>query len=124
MNISVVIPLYNEAESLPELFAWIKKMMLEHNYTYEIIAVNDGSTDASWEVICKEAQTNSNIKGISFQRNYGKSAALHVGFQQAKGDVVITMDADLQDSPEEIPELYNMITQQDYDLVSGWKKKR
>ena len=124
MNISVVIPLYNEAESLPELFAWIKKVMLEHNYTYEIIAVNDGSTDASWEVICKEAQTNSNIKGISFQRNYGKSAALHVGFQQAKGDVVITMDADLQDSPEEIPELYNMITQQDYDLVSGWKKKR
>lgn len=124
MNISVVIPLYNEAESLPELFAWIKKVMLEHNYTYEIIAVNDGSTDASWEVICREAQTNSNIKGISFQRNYGKSAALHVGFQQAKGDVVITMDADLQDSPEEIPELYNMITQQDYDLVSGWKKKR
>lgn len=98
--------------------------MLEHNYTYEIIAVNDGSTDNSWEVICREAQTNSNIKGISFQRNYGKSAALHVGFQQAKGDVVITMDADLQDSPEEIPELYNMITQQDYDLVSGWKKKR
>ncbi len=124
MNISVVIPLYNEAESLPELFAWIKKVMLEHNYTYEILAVNDGSTDASWEVICKEAQTNSNIKGISFQRNYGKSAALHVGFQQAKGDVVITMDADLQDSPEEIPELYNMITQDDYDLVSGWKKKR
>ncbi len=124
MNISVVIPLYNEAESLPELFAWIKKVMLEHNYTYEIIAVNDGSTDNSWEVICREAQTNSNIKGISFQRNYGKSAALHVGFQQAKGDVVITMDADLQDSPEEIPELYNMITQQDYDLVSGWKKKR
>lgn len=124
MNISVVIPLYNEAESLPELFAWIKKVMLEHNYTYEIIAVNDGSTDNSWEVIYREAQTNSNIKGISFQRNYGKSAALHVGFQQAKGDVVITMDADLQDSPEEIPELYNMITQQDYDLVSGWKKKR
>lgn len=98
--------------------------MLENNFTYEIIAVNDGSTDNSWEVVCKEAQQNSNIKGISFQRNYGKSAALHVGFQQAKGDVVITMDADLQDSPDEIPELYRMITKDDFDLVSGWKKKR
>lgn len=124
MNISVVIPLFNESESLPELFAWIKKVMLEHQFTYEIIAVNDGSTDNSWDVIQQEGSKNSNIKGICFQRNYGKSAALHVGFQQAQGDVVITMDADLQDSPDEIPDLYKMITVDDYDLVSGWKKKR
>ncbi|GGJ88837.1 MULTISPECIES: glycosyltransferase family 2 protein [Parabacteroides] len=124
MDISVVIPLYNEAESLPELEAWIERVMKEHNFTYEIIFVNDGSTDNSWEVIQELQQKNSCIKAIKFRRNYGKSPGLHCGFQRAKGDVVITMDADLQDSPDEIPELYRMIKEDGYDLVSGWKKKR
>ncbi|HMV16074.1 MAG TPA: glycosyltransferase family 2 protein [Chitinophagales bacterium] len=124
MNISVVIPLFNEDESLPELFSWIEKVMLENNYSYEIIAVDDGSKDKSWQVITTHAQKNPAIKGIRFQRNYGKSAALQVGFEAAQGDVVITMDADLQDSPDEIPELYKMISVDAYHLVSGWKKKR
>jgi len=124
LNISVVIPLFNEDESLPELFSWIEKVMLENNYSYEIIAVDDGSKDKSWQVITTHAQKNPAIKGIRFQRNYGKSAALQVGFEAAQGDVVITMDADLQDSPDEIPELYKMISVDAYHLVSGWKKKR
>ena len=124
MDISVVIPLYNEAESLPELFAWIERVMKEHNFSYEVIFINDGSTDNSWEVI--EALKSKNpevVHAVKFRRNYGKSPGLNCGFQRAKGDVVITMDADLQDSPE-IPELYRMITEEGYDLVSGWKKKR
>lgn len=124
MDISVVIPLYNEAESLPELEAWIERVMKEHNFTYEVIFVNDGSTDNSWEVIEELQQKNPCIRGVKFRRNYGKSPGLHCGFQRAKGDVVITMDADLQDSPDEIPELYRMIKEDGYDLVSGWKKKR
>ena len=124
MDISVVIPLYNEAESLPELEAWIERVMKEHNFTYEIIFVNDGSTDNSWEVIEGLQQKNPCIRAIKFRRNYGKSPGLHCGFERAQGDVVITMDADLQDSPDEIPELYRMITEDGYDLVSGWKKKR
>lgn len=124
MNISIVIPLFNEDESLPELFAWIERVMKENNFSYEVIAINDGSKDNSWKVIKAASEKNPNVKGISFQRNYGKSAALQVGFQAAQGDVVITMDADLQDSPDEIPELYKMITVDGYHLVSGWKKKR
>lgn len=124
MNISVVIPLLNEDESLPELFSWIEKVMQENNFSYEVIAVDDGSRDDSWKVIQAQSKQNPNIKGIQFQRNYGKSAALQVGFEAAQGDVVITMDADLQDSPDEIPELYKMITEDGYHLVSGWKKKR
>ena len=124
MDISVVVPLYNEAESLPELTAWIERVMKESGYTYEIIFVNDGSTDSSQEVIRSLAARNPRIRSVAFARNYGKSPALNVGFQRAEGDVVITMDADLQDSPDEIPELYRMITQDGYDLVSGWKKKR
>ena len=124
MDISVVIPLYNEAESLPELEAWIERVMKEHNFTYEIIFVNDGSTDNSWEVIEGLQQKNPCIRAIKFRRNYGKSPGLHCGFERAHGDVVITMDADLQDSPDEIPELYRMITEDGYALVSGWKKKR
>ncbi len=124
MDISVVIPLYNEAESLPELEAWIERVMKENGFTYEIIFVNDGSTDNSWEVIQALQQKNPCIRAIKFRRNYGKSPGLHCGFQRAQGDVVITMDADLQDSPDEIPELYRMITEENYDLVSGWKKKR
>ncbi len=124
MNISVVIPLFNEEESLPELEAWIRKVMNEHDFTYEIIMVDDGSTDNSWEVIEKLAIANPQVKGIKFRRNYGKSAGLNVGFEAAEGDVVITMDADLQDSPDEIPELFRMITEDKFDLVSGWKKKR
>jgi glycosyltransferase involved in cell wall biosynthesis len=124
MQISIVIPLYNEEESLPELTAWIKKVMEENNFSYEVILVNDGSKDNSWQVIRSLSLQNKNIKGISFNRNYGKSAALQVGFQEAKGNVIITMDADLQDSPEEIPDLYKMITEQKFDLVSGWKKER
>lgn len=124
MNISVVIPLLNEEESLPELFSWIEKVMSANNFSYEVIAVDDGSRDDSWKVIKEYSQKNPNIKGIQFQRNYGKSAALQVGFEAAQGDVVITMDADLQDSPDEIPELYKMITADGYHLVSGWKKKR
>lgn len=124
MDISVVIPLYNEAESLPELTEWIERVMSANGYSYEIIFVNDGSTDNSMEVIHSLAAANSAIHAVSFSRNYGKSPALNTGFARAQGDVVITMDADLQDSPDEIPELYRMITQEGYDLVSGWKKKR
>lgn len=124
MDISVVVPLYNEAESLPELAAWIERVMKENNFTYEVIFVNDGSTDDSWDVICRLAAENPAIKGVAFRRNYGKSPALNTGFSHAQGDVVITMDADLQDSPDEIPELYRMIREDGYDLVSGYKKKR
>jgi glycosyltransferase involved in cell wall biosynthesis len=123
-NISVVIPLFNEEESLPELHDWIVRVMTTHHFSFEIIFVNDGSKDRSWEVIQQLNQRNAHVRGIKFQRNYGKSAALFAGFEASKGDVVITMDADLQDSPEEIPELFRMIMEQDYDLVSGWKKKR
>lgn len=123
-NISIIVPLYNEDESLPELASWIERVMTQHHYSYEVIMVNDGSTDKSWDVIQELASKNSCIKGISFRRNYGKSAALNVGFEHAEGDVVITMDADLQDSPDEVPELYKMITEDGFDLVSGWKKKR
>jgi glycosyltransferase involved in cell wall biosynthesis len=124
MDISLVIPLLNEEESLPELSAWIEKIMLDNNYSYEIIFVDDGSTDSSWDVIEQLRIKNPNIKGIKFQRNYGKSAGLNEGFRAAQGDVIITMDADLQDSPDEIPELRRMILEDGYDLVSGWKKKR
>lgn len=124
MNISVVIPLYNEEESLPELHDWIVKVMTEHQFSYEILFVDDGSNDKSWQVIEGLASRNPNVHGIKFRRNYGKSAALNVGFEAVQGDVVITMDADLQDSPEEIPELYKMILVDGHDLVSGWKKKR
>jgi glycosyltransferase involved in cell wall biosynthesis len=123
-EISVVIPLYNEAESLPELTSWITRVMTENHFTYEIILVDDGSNDGSWHVIEKIAHDNESVRGIKFRRNYGKSAALHSAFQAVRGNVVITMDADLQDSPDEIPELYAMIRDQGYDLVSGWKKKR
>lgn len=124
MDISVIIPLYNEAESLPELHSWIKRVMNENNYSYEIIFINDGSTDTSWQVIEDLKAQNPEVRGIKFRRNYGKSPALHEGFLRAEGDVVITMDADLQDSPDEIPGLYKMIMDDNYDLVSGWKKKR
>jgi len=124
MNLSIVIPLKDEAESLPELCAWIDKVVAENHFSYEIILVDDGSTDDSWNVIQQLRSNNPNIKGIRFQRNYGKSAALNEGFKATAGDVVITMDADLQDSPDEIPELYHMITKEGYHLVSGWKKKR
>lgn len=124
MDISVVIPLYNEEESLPELFSWIERVMNEHSFSYEVIFIDDGSTDTSWAVIEELSQKSENVKGIKFRRNYGKSPGLHCGFQRAKGDVVITMDADLQDSPDEIPELYRMVKEEGYDLVSGWKKKR
>ena len=124
MDISVIVPLYNEAESLPELQQWIERVMDANGFTYEVIYVNDGSTDGSWEVIQRLAASNPSVKGVCFRRNYGKSPALNTGFRSAKGDVVITMDADLQDSPDEIPELYRMITQDKYDLVSGWKQKR
>lgn len=124
LQISVVIPLYNEAESLPELHDWIVRVMQEHNFTYEILFVDDGSSDGSWEVIEGLSKRNSKVRGFKFVRNYGKTAALQTAFVQAKGNVIITMDADLQDSPDEIPELYRMITEDKYDLVSGWKKKR
>lgn len=124
MDLSIVIPLIDEAESLPELTAWIEKVMAENRYSYEVIFVDDGSSDNSWEVIEGLRAKNSNIKGIKFQRNYGKSAGLNEAFRAATGDVVITMDADLQDSPDEIPELRRMITEEGYDMVSGWKKKR
>jgi glycosyltransferase involved in cell wall biosynthesis len=124
MDISVVIPLYNEEESLPELAVWIKKVMDMHQYSYELIMIDDGSKDNSWKVIKKLQRENPDIKGIKFRRNYGKSAALYCGFDVVRGDVVITMDADLQDSPDEIPELFKMIKEDGYDLVSGWKKKR
>ena len=124
MDLSIVIPLFNEEESLPELCAWIEKVIHANNYSYEIILVDDGSTDNSWNVIEQLRITNSNIKGIKFQRNYGKSAALNEGFKAAQGNVIITMDADMQDSPDEIPELRKMIIEDDFDIVSGWKKKR
>ena len=124
MDISVVIPLYNEEESLPELYSWIERVMNENGFTYEVIFVNDGSTDGSWSVIERLSKQSPCVRGIKFRRNYGKSPALHCGFARAEGDVVITMDADLQDSPDEIPELYRMIKNEGYDLVSGYKKKR
>lgn len=124
MNISVIVPLYNEEESLPELMSWIDRVMQENRFSYEVIFINDGSTDRSWDVITDLQQQYPSVRGIKFRRNYGKSPALHIGFGEAKGDVVITMDADLQDSPDEIPALFKMITEEGYDLVSGWKKKR
>ena len=124
MDISVVIPLFNEEESVPELCSWIDKVMKENNFFYEVLLMDDGSKDKSWEVIEKLSSENSNLKGVKFRRNYGKSAALNVAFAKAEGDVVITMDADLQDSPDEIPELYSMIMKDGFDLVSGWKQKR
>ena len=124
LQLTVLIPLYNEEESLPELHDWIVKVVTENQYTYEILFVDDGSTDDSWSVIDRLARMNPNVRGIRFNRNYGKTTALQTGFQAVRGQVVITMDADLQDSPDEIPELYRMITQDNYDLVSGWKQKR
>ena len=124
MDISVIVPLYNEEESLPELYAWIQRVMEKNGFTYEVIFVNDGSTDRSWQIIEGLAAQSEQAKGIKFRRNYGKSPALYCGFERAQGDVVITMDADLQDSPDEIPELYRLITEDGYDLVSGYKKKR
>jgi glycosyltransferase involved in cell wall biosynthesis len=124
MNLSIVIPLFNEEESLPELYTWIVKVVSDNHFSYEIIFVDDGSKDKSWEVIESIASKDKHVKGIKFRRNYGKSPALHMGFEMAAGDVVITMDADLQDSPDEIPGLYKMITEEGYDLVSGWKQKR
>ena len=124
MDISVIIPLYNEEESLPELYAWIERVMKANSFSFEVIFVNDGSTDNSWKMIESLSQQSENVKGIKFRRNYGKSPALYCGFKEAQGDVVITMDADLQDSPDEIPGLYKMITEDGYDLVSGYKQKR
>ncbi|MBR3123008.1 MAG: glycosyltransferase family 2 protein [Prevotella sp.] len=124
MDISVIIPLYNEADSLKELYGWIEKVMQEKGFSYEVIFINDGSTDHSWEVISELNRHSEHVRGICFRRNYGKSPALYCGFNEAKGDVVITMDADLQDSPDEIPELYRMIAEDGYDLVSGYKQKR
>lgn len=124
MDISIIIPLYNEEESISELFDWIKRVMTEHGFSYEVIFVNDGSTDSSWDVIMDLQKMNPEVKGLKFRRNYGKSPALYCGFKKAVGNVVITMDADLQDSPDEIPELYRMITVEKYDLVSGYKQKR
>jgi len=124
MDISVIVPLFNEEESLPELYAWIDRVMTENGFSYEVIFVNDGSTDRSWKVIEELKAKSDTVKGIKFRRNYGKSPALFCGFKRAEGNVVITMDADLQDSPDEIPELYKMITEDGYDLVSGWKEKR
>ena len=124
MDISVIVPLFNEAESLPELYAWIQRVMNENKFTYEVIFINDGSTDYSWKVIQDLKAKSDNVRAIRFRRNYGKSPALFCGFERAEGDVVITMDADLQDSPDEIPELYRMVMKDGYDLVSGWKQKR
>lgn len=124
MNLSIVIPLLNEEESLTELHRWIVQVMNANGYSYELLFIDDGSTDGSWNIIQGLSALNPNVKGIRFLRNYGKSQALHAGFAKAQGDVIITMDADLQDNPEEIPELFRMVTQQGYDLVSGWKKKR
>jgi len=124
MDISIVIPLLNEAESLPELHAWIKKVMDEHGFTYEILFIDDGSKDNSWEIIAGLAAQNPSVVGIRFRRNYGKSAALNVGFARTKGRVVFTMDADLQDSPDELPGLYHRIIDEKFHLISGWKKKR
>jgi len=124
MDLSLVIPLLNEQESLPELHDWLVAVMQKNNFSYEILFIDDGSTDDSWQIIENLSQANSNVKGIRFLRNYGKSQALHAGFARAKGNVVITMDADLQDSPDEIPELYQLIMKDNFDLISGWKKKR
>ena len=124
MDISIVVPLYNEEESLPHLIEWIERVMRENNFSYEVLLIDDGSKDNSWAVIEQLSEKNPNVKGVKFRRNYGKSAALNVGFERVEGDVIITMDADLQDSPDEIPELYRMIKTEGYDLVSGWKKKR
>ena len=124
MDISVVIPLYNEEESIRELFSWIERVMTEHKFSYEVIFISDGSTDRSWDIITELAEKSPCVKGIRFRRNYGKSPALYCGFAEAQGDVVITMDADLQDSPDEIPGLYRMVTEEKYDLVSGYKQKR
>ncbi len=124
MDISVIIPAFNECESLPELSAWIARVMQEHGYSYEVVFVDDGSTDATWETVRQLSAADDRIHGIRFRRNYGKSAALYCGFERAQGEVVFTMDADLQDSPEEIPEMYRMIVEQGYDLVSGWKQHR
>lgn len=124
MDISIVVPLYNEEESLPKLFEWIERVMTENKFSYEVIFVNDGSTDKSWDVVEALQKQSKNVRGIKFRHNYGKSPALYCGFRAAEGDVVITMDADLQDSPDEIPELFAMIKNEKYDLVSGWKKKR
>lgn len=124
MNLSIIIPLLNEDESIQELYNWIIAVMTANNYSYEVIFIDDGSTDNSWQTIERLSRENANIKGIRFQKNFGKSQALHAGFAKAKGDVIITMDADLQDSPDEIPDLYKMITQDNFDLISGWKKKR
>jgi glycosyltransferase involved in cell wall biosynthesis len=124
MDISVIIPLFNEVESLPELHSWITKVMATNRFSYEIILIDDGSNDGSWQWIENAAAEDPHLKGVRFRRNYGKSAALHTGFEEAQGEVVITMDADLQDSPEEIPGLYAMVKEQGFDLVSGWKKKR
>ena len=123
-DISIIVPSYNEAESLPHLAEWVDRVMKEHNFTYEVIIVDDGSTDGTWQVAEQLHRQNPAWRGIKFRRNYGKSAALNVGFAAAEGDVVVTMDADLQDSPDEVPELYRMIKEEGYDLVSGWKKKR
>ena len=124
MDISIVVPLYNEEESLPELYKWIERVMKANAFSFEVIFVNDGSTDHSWQVIEDLSSKSENVKGIKFRRNYGKSPALYCGFKEAQGDVVITMDADLQDSPDEIPALYRMIVEEGYDLVSGYKQKR
>ncbi|MBR4388433.1 MAG: glycosyltransferase family 2 protein [Prevotella sp.] len=124
MDISVVVPLYNEEESLPELYDWIERVMDEHHFSFEVLFINDGSTDHSWEVIERLSEEHPEVRGIKFRRNYGKSPALYCGFKESRGDVVITMDADLQDSPDEIPELYRMITEDGFDLVSGYKQKR
>ncbi len=124
MDISVIVPLLNEEESLGELVEWIERVMNRHHFSFEVLLIDDGSDDKSWEVIEKLSEEKEQVKGIKFRRNFGKSAALHVGFQHASGDVAVTMDADLQDSPDEIPDLYRMITDEGYDLVSGWKKKR
>ena len=124
MDISIVIPVYNEEESLPELKKWISRVMSDHGFSYEVLFIDDGSSDASWEVITQISDDDENYKGVQFTRNYGKSAALQTGFEHVKGDVVITMDADLQDSPDEVPALYKMVMDEGYDLVSGWKKKR
>lgn len=124
MDLSIIIPLFNEAESLPELVAWIERVVKENSYTYEVIMVDDGSNDGSWDVVKSLSATNPNIKGLQFRRNYGKSAALYCGFERAQGDVVFTMDADLQDSPDEIPEMYRMVKEDGWDIVSGWKQHR
>ena len=124
MDISVIIPAFNECESLPELSAWIARVMQEHGYSYEVVFVDDGSTDATWETVRQLSAADDHVHGIRFRRNYGKSAALYCGFERAQGEVVFTMDADLQDSPDELPEMYRMIVEQGYDLVSGWKQHR